>query len=55
MGGAHMTVRSFILRLCALGLLLLYDAMSPQAGFAALAGCLAHLPGPDTADHAHEA
>jgi hypothetical protein len=34
---------------CALGLLLLYDAMTPQAGIAALAGCLAHLPGPDTA------
>ncbi|MGE3707259.1 MAG: hypothetical protein AB7I13_18460 [Vicinamibacterales bacterium] len=46
-----MTVRSTLLRVCALGLLLLYDAMTPQAGLAALAGCLAHLPGPDTAGH----
>ena len=49
-GGAHMTVRSIIWRLCALGLLLLLNAMTPQAGIVALAGCLAHLPGPATAD-----
>ncbi len=45
-----MTVRSFVLRLCALGLLLLLNAMTPQAGIVALASCLAHLPGPATAD-----
>ena len=54
-GGAHMTVRSILLRLCALGLLLLYDAMTPQAGIAALASCLAHIPGPATADRAPRA
>ena len=48
--GAHMTVRSFAFRMCALGLLLLLNAMSPQAGLVALASCLAHLPGPATAD-----
>jgi hypothetical protein len=46
-----MTVRSINLRLCALGLLLLLNAMTPQAGLVALASCLAHLPGPATADH----
>lgn len=45
-----MTVRSIIFRLCALGLLLLLNAMTPQAGIVALASCLAHLPGPATAD-----
>ena len=45
-----MTVRSIVLRLCALGLLLLLNAMAPQAGIVALASCLAHLPGPATAE-----
>ena len=45
-----MTVRQLLLRVCALGLLLLLNAMSPQAGIVALASCLAHLPGPATAD-----
>ena len=49
-GGAHVTVRSVVLRLCALGLLVLLNAMTPQAGIAVLASCLAHLPGPATAD-----
>ena len=48
--GAHMTVRQLLLRVCALGLLLLLNAMSPQAGIVALASCLAHLPGPATTD-----
>jgi hypothetical protein len=49
-----MTVRSMLFRLCALGLLLVFDAMTPQAGIAAIASCLAHVPGPVTADHASE-
>ena len=49
-GGAHMTVRQLLLRLCALGLLLLLNSLSPQAGIVALASCLAHLPGPPTAE-----
>lgn len=45
-----MTVRSLLWRMCALGSLLLLNAMTPQAGIVALASCLAHLPGPPTAD-----
>jgi hypothetical protein len=50
LGGAHMTVRQLLLRVCALGLLLLLNTLSPQAGIVALASCLAHLPGPPTAE-----
>jgi hypothetical protein len=48
--GAHMTVRTFVRCLCALGLLLIANAVAPQAGFAALAGCLVRVPGSATAE-----
>lgn len=44
------TVRSLVIRLSALGVLLLLDVLAPTAGIAALASCLAHLPGPATLD-----
>jgi len=57
--GAHVTKRSLrslqrpqppglVWRLCALGLLLLFNAVAPQAGIVALASCLAHLPGAES-------
>ena len=42
----HMSLRSILLRACALGLLLLINALIPQAGIVAFAGCFVHVPGP---------